>query len=74
MEVFLFYVTSCCKYEMQLAIFVRHLNSLDKHGSRVVQIMVGSDGQILFNRLTMTCFRFSVSRVRWMESFRSLKS
>lgn len=60
-EVFLFYVTSCCKFEMSLAIFKGGIEVLEKHGSRVVRIEVDRNGRKLFNRLDMTCFKFSVS-------------
>lgn len=46
---------------MSLAIFKGGIEVLEKHGSRVVRIEVDRNGRKLFNRLDMTCFKFSVS-------------
>ncbi|KAF8597799.1 hypothetical protein BDV93DRAFT_561937 [Ceratobasidium sp. AG-I] len=62
-EVLLFFVTSCCKYEMHLAVSLSNITPLEKHGSRIVRIPVDENGRKLFDRSTMTCFKFSPTRL-----------
>lgn len=60
-EVYYFFATSCCKYELHLAVFVESQTLLRRHGTEVFVMPINADGEQGFDYYTMVDMQFRVS-------------
>jgi hypothetical protein len=59
-EVYYAFRTSCCKFELHLAIFTGSLRVLKHHGTEIVKSRMDEEGNKEFNYSTMTCIKLKV--------------
>lgn len=69
-EVYFFYVTECCKYELHLAIFVGPLTLRTCHGTEVVIEPINSQGESEFDYGAMVAIKHMVRQFSFEYSLR----
>jgi hypothetical protein len=59
-EVYCFFATSCCAYELHLGVFTGSRKLLPRHGTQLLKSEIDSEGNKVFNHSTMTAMQLRV--------------